>query len=59
MTQKRSGQCHGIDKHFPQRVPGGVVVSCFACPEPGFNMKEEDLVDEELRPVYFQSAMAC
>jgi hypothetical protein len=56
--QKRSGQCHGIDKHFPKRVPGGVVVPCFACPEPGFNMEEEDLDDEELRWVYFQAAMA-
>ncbi|KAJ7094336.1 hypothetical protein C8R44DRAFT_749527 [Mycena epipterygia] len=51
VMQKHSGQCHGIDKHFPKCVPGGVVVPCFACPEPGFNMEEEDLDDEELRQI--------
>ncbi len=35
---KRSGQVHGIDKHFPFRPKGSVVVPCFACPEIGFNL---------------------
>ncbi|KAJ7732066.1 hypothetical protein DFH07DRAFT_755417 [Mycena maculata] len=51
VMEKCSGQCHGIDKHFPRRTPGGTVVPCFACPEPGFNMEEEDLDDDELRAV--------
>lgn len=47
--QKRSGQEHGIDKHFPDRAPGSVVVPCFRCPEPGFNMDESDMDDEEIK----------
>ncbi|KAK0237581.1 hypothetical protein EDD85DRAFT_769446, partial [Armillaria nabsnona] len=38
--KKRSGQAHGIDKHFSQRPAGFVMVSCFACPEWGFNMSD-------------------
>jgi hypothetical protein len=45
--RKRSGQEHGIDVHFPHRMPGSVMVPCFACPEPGFNMDEDDDMDEE------------
>lgn len=37
---KRSGQAHGIDIYLPLRAPGSVVVACFSCPEPGFNMAE-------------------
>jgi hypothetical protein len=47
--QKRSGQEHAIDKHFPHRAKGSVVVPCFRCPEPGFNMDESDMDDEEIR----------
>lgn len=48
---KRSGQVHGIDKFFPFRKPGNVVVSCFGCPEPGFNVPDHqwDEVDDEFR----------
>ncbi|KAF7973122.1 hypothetical protein HWV62_16156 [Athelia sp. TMB] len=47
---KRSGQAHEIDKHLPLRPPGSVVVPCFACPEPGFNMSLDDQeIDEEFR----------
>jgi hypothetical protein len=35
---KRGGQAHGIDKHFPFRPKGSVVVPCFSCPEFGFNL---------------------
>ncbi|KAF9024287.1 hypothetical protein BDZ89DRAFT_954844 [Hymenopellis radicata] len=37
---KRSGQLFGIDRFFPNRPPGSVVVACFACPEPGFNVPD-------------------
>jgi hypothetical protein len=47
---KRSGQCHNVDKYFPDRPPGSVVVPCLACPEPGLNMEEMDQdVDEDMR----------
>jgi len=45
--KKRSGQEHGIDMHFPNRMAGSVMVPCFACPEPGFNMDEDNDMDEE------------
>lgn len=45
--KKRSGQEHGIDEHFLHRMPGSVMVPCFACPEPGFNMDDDDDMDEE------------
>jgi hypothetical protein len=46
---KRSGQIHGIDAHFPFRQPGSIVVSCFGCPEPGFNVPDNqwDIVDDK------------
>lgn len=51
--RKRSGQEHGIDAHFPHRMPGSVMVPCFACPEPGFNMNEDDdMDDEDIRSVH-------
>ncbi|KAG7086172.1 hypothetical protein E1B28_002131 [Marasmius oreades] len=37
---KRSGHAHGMDQFFPNRPPGSVVVPCFACPEPGFNVPD-------------------
>ncbi|KAJ8509466.1 hypothetical protein ONZ45_g8368 [Pleurotus djamor] len=37
---KRSGQAHGIDEHFPKRMPGSLVLPCMPCAEPGFNMEE-------------------
>ncbi|KAF8952930.1 hypothetical protein BDZ97DRAFT_1670418 [Flammula alnicola] len=47
---KRSGQVHQIDKEFPLRREGNLAVPCFACPEPGFNVPNEQWgsVDEEL-----------
>ena len=54
--RKRSGQEHDIDAHFPHRMPGSVMVPCYACPEPGFNMNEndmDDMDDEDIRLVYF------
>ena len=47
--QKRSGQDYGIDEHFPLRVQGSFMVPCFACPEPGFNMDNEEMDDEEIQ----------
>ncbi|KIJ16193.1 hypothetical protein PAXINDRAFT_52606, partial [Paxillus involutus ATCC 200175] len=35
MMFKRSGQAHDIDRFFPNRTPGNLVVPCFSCPEPG------------------------
>jgi hypothetical protein len=48
---KRSGQVHQIDKEFPHRREGNLTVPCFACPEPGFNVPDEQwgTVDEELK----------
>ena len=52
---KRSGQAHGIDEHLPMRPPGSVVVPCFACPEPGFNMSIDDQeIDEDFRYELFK-----
>jgi hypothetical protein len=50
MMLKRSGQVHGIDLCFPFRRPGSVSVTCFGCPEPGFNVPDEqlDIIDEDL-----------
>ncbi|KAG6848674.1 hypothetical protein H0H93_014968 [Arthromyces matolae] len=50
---KRSGQVHGIDIHFPFRPPGNVIVPCFSCPEPGFNVPNDqwEMDDEELRHI--------
>ncbi|KAF9471253.1 hypothetical protein BDN70DRAFT_977471 [Pholiota conissans] len=48
---KRSGQVHDIDKSFPFRRKGNVIVVCFACPEPGFNVPDsqwDDLDNDEL-----------
>ncbi|KAJ6552669.1 hypothetical protein DFH09DRAFT_1038762, partial [Mycena vulgaris] len=50
VMEKRSGQGHDIDKKIPQQKPGSTVVPCFACPEPGFNMEEEDL-DDDMRHI--------
>ncbi|KDR71018.1 hypothetical protein GALMADRAFT_15660, partial [Galerina marginata CBS 339.88] len=47
-AEKRSGQGHGIDKEFPDRPPGSIVVPCFACPEPGFNMDDSDFSDHDI-----------
>ena len=38
---KRSGQGQGIDEYLPFRRQGNVIVPCFACPEPGFNMPDD------------------
>ncbi|PPQ98101.1 hypothetical protein CVT26_003271 [Gymnopilus dilepis] len=38
---KNSGQAHNIDRYFPLRRPGSVIVPCFACPEPDFNVPED------------------
>lgn len=49
---KRSGHAHGIGELLPLRPEGSVVVPCFACPEPGFNMAELcDMDNEEFRCV--------
>ncbi|KDR78511.1 hypothetical protein GALMADRAFT_209005 [Galerina marginata CBS 339.88] len=40
---------HGIDREFPDRPPGSIVVPCFACPEPGFNMDDSEMSDEEIQ----------
>ncbi|KAF7975232.1 hypothetical protein HWV62_10194 [Athelia sp. TMB] len=49
---KRSGQAHGIDALLPHRPKGSVIVPCFSCPEPGFNMEfDAPWVDDELRHV--------
>lgn len=47
---KYSGQALDIDGHLPLHQPGSLVVPCFACPEPGFNM-EEEINDEELQHI--------
>lgn len=47
---KRSGQAHGIQELLPLRPEGTVVVPCFCCPEPGFNMAEiDDATNPEFR----------
>lgn len=41
LTQiKRLGQAHGIDKVFPSRPKGSLVVYCPVCPERGVNMEK-------------------
>lgn len=48
---KRSGQVHGIDTCFPFRRKGNAIVVCFACPEPGFNVPDdqwEELDNDDL-----------
>ncbi|KAF8913329.1 hypothetical protein CPB85DRAFT_1219841 [Mucidula mucida] len=42
---KRGGQVHGIDRFFLNRPPGSVVVPCFVCPEPGFNVPDRYWID--------------
>ncbi|KAK7059994.1 hypothetical protein R3P38DRAFT_2496266, partial [Favolaschia claudopus] len=47
---KRMGQEHGIDKHFPHRPAGNLVLYCPSCPEPGFNMDSKlGVLPAELR----------
>jgi hypothetical protein len=48
---KNSGQAYDIDRFLPLRRQGNVMVTCFACPEPGFNMPEEqwNSLDDDLR----------
>ena len=38
MMLKKSGQAHDINTVLTLRPQGSVVVPCFSCPEPGFNM---------------------
>jgi hypothetical protein len=53
MMLKRSGQAHGIDSILTLRPKGSVVVSCFSCPEPGFNMAEiYDPANEDFRYIW-------
>lgn len=52
---KNSGQAHDIDQFFPLQHPGSIVVPCFACPEPGFNMPDEQwasLTEDTVRRFY-------
>lgn len=42
---KRSGQAHKIDNFFPFRPRGSVIVPCFSCPEPGFNVSLTEIPD--------------
>ncbi|KAF8204536.1 hypothetical protein BJ912DRAFT_277 [Pholiota molesta] len=46
-----SGQAHNIDTFFPLRRPGSVMVPCFACPEPGFNVPDDQwaMIDDNLQ----------
>lgn len=48
-----SGQAHNIDTFFPLRRPGSVMVPCFACPEPGFNVPDDQwtAIDDTLQYV--------
>ncbi|THU84007.1 hypothetical protein K435DRAFT_688454, partial [Dendrothele bispora CBS 962.96] len=53
---KRSGQGLDIDEIFQTVVPGwqkrSLIVPCFACPQPGFNMEEEVLEEDEMNLAY-------
>jgi len=50
--RKRSGQLHGVDKFFPNRARGSVIVRCMACPEVGLNIDADwKNTPEELRYV--------
>ncbi|THU89240.1 hypothetical protein K435DRAFT_821464 [Dendrothele bispora CBS 962.96] len=40
-SRARLGQEHGIDRCFPRRPPGFLLVPCPACPDPGLNMDGE------------------
>ncbi|KAK7447451.1 hypothetical protein VKT23_014160 [Stygiomarasmius scandens] len=50
---KQSGQGHNIDEVFQTVVPGwpkrSMIVPCYACPQPGFNMEEEVLDEDEMK----------
>uniref|UniRef100_A0A0W0FT55 CxC2-like cysteine cluster KDZ transposase-associated domain-containing protein n=1 Tax=Moniliophthora roreri TaxID=221103 RepID=A0A0W0FT55_MONRR len=49
----RSGQAHNIDSIMEALVPGwpkkNVMVFCFACPQPGFNIDEGAINEEDLQ----------
>uniref|UniRef100_A0A0W0FXD1 CxC2-like cysteine cluster KDZ transposase-associated domain-containing protein n=1 Tax=Moniliophthora roreri TaxID=221103 RepID=A0A0W0FXD1_MONRR len=51
-TLKQSSKAHNIDSIMESLVSGwpkkNVMVSCFACPQPGFNMDEDPVDEEEL-----------
>ncbi|KAL0564209.1 hypothetical protein V5O48_017844 [Marasmius crinis-equi] len=53
LIEKRSGQWHGLNEHFPLRDATSVSFPCFVCAEPGFNVpecwseEEEGDVDDE------------
>ncbi|KAK7027904.1 hypothetical protein VNI00_015120 [Paramarasmius palmivorus] len=44
-AKRRAGQSHGIDQHVPHRPEKRTGVYCPACPEPGFNIKVEDIMN--------------
>jgi hypothetical protein len=48
---KNSDQAYDIDWFLPLRWQGNVMVTCFACFEPWFNMLEEQwkLLDDDLQ----------
>ncbi|THV04648.1 hypothetical protein K435DRAFT_649011 [Dendrothele bispora CBS 962.96] len=50
---KQSGQGHNIDEVMEVMVPGwqkrSLITPCFACPQPGFNMEEEVVDEDEMK----------
>ncbi|KAK7024355.1 hypothetical protein VNI00_016409 [Paramarasmius palmivorus] len=53
---QESGQANNIDSIMQALVPGwakgNVMVPCFACPQPGFNMEDDVMNEEEFKHLF-------